>query len=145
MKKAKKKTKKRVEPDSSQSVSPRTKYTTKRSKHTNKTTGETKVLRDGKGRLLPGGLSINPGGRKKGDSFMDEFKQAMKEVEKSKRKSLLKHFVEKAYDDNRILVACIDRILPALKAVEISGGMDVMDMESAQKIQEELRKRFSKA
>ncbi len=67
-------------------------------------------------------------------------------VEKKKRKSLLVHFIEKAYEDNRVLIACVDRILPALKAIEFAGvvGSSMSD-ELAKSIQDTLKERFTSA
>ncbi len=101
------------------------------------------IMRTSQGKLMTGSGSLNPRGRKKGDTFMDEFRLAMRTVQRRKRKSLLEHFLEKAYSDNRVLIACVDRILPALKSVEVYGSVGTMDEETAKTIQDKLKKRFA--
>ncbi len=102
-----------------------------------------KILRDSRGLFVKGTAGASPG-RPKGTSFMDEFLQAKATVEKRKRKSLLVHFCERAYEDDRVLIACVDRILPALKSVEFIGSVDTsMTDELAASIQKKLAERYS--
>lgn len=101
-----------------------------------------KALRAANGQLLPGTPSISTG-RPKDRSFMDDFRQAIREVEKEKRLSLLKRFVRKAYDDNRVMISCIDRLLPALKAIQIQEVPgDGMSEEEKEEIRKEHKRRF---
>lgn len=95
---------------------------------------------DAKGRFLPGNKygAMKPRRAK----YMDEFVAAMRETEYKKRKSLFLHFLERAYKSDRVLVACIDRILPALKAIELSPGRESMPEEQAAKIRKRLKERF---
>jgi len=95
---------------------------------------------------MSGSASMPGAGRPKAkDSFMALFLQAKAEVEIAKKKSLLVHFIERAFKNDKVLIACIDRILPALKAIEISGGdfRDSMSEEMIAQIQKKLSDRFS--
>lgn len=107
-------------------------------------TQKVEVLRAPDGKFLPG-TGGNPLGRPRGTSFMDTFKLALKEVEKEKRKSLLRHFIEQAYVDNRVLIAAIDRILPALQSIAFAGVVGpLMTDEECESIRETLKTRFGK-
>lgn len=98
------------------------------------------VKRNEKGQIVAGSGANNPKGRPKGISFMDDFRVAIQTVQRQKRVSLLEHFVSKAYEDKRVLIACIDRLLPALKAVQgvIACVDDMMDDETAEAIRQKL-------
>jgi len=92
------------------------------------------------------GESGNPNGRPKGSankySIADLF-HALNKVEKKEHKSILQHYCTRAFgdDDPRVLLHLIERFLPSLKAIELSGGLDAMlSPEAAQAIQEEIRK-----
>ncbi|MHC4535464.1 MAG: DUF5681 domain-containing protein [Planctomycetota bacterium] len=98
------------------------------------------VMKDAKGRFMKG-YSANPAGRPKGTSFMDEYVQALRETEKNKRKSLLRHFIEKAYEDNRVLIAAVDKILPSLKAIDMQVEETMSDQQAAL-IREQIRKKL---
>lgn len=61
------------------------------------------------------GQSGNPKGRPLGskNSFsIERFKKALKEVEKQKEISLLKHFINRAYESDQVLVALMKKVLP---------------------------------
>lgn len=45
----------------------------------------------------------------------------MREVNKTKRISLMKHFVNRAYEDDRVLIAVMKKILPDAKHVTVSA------------------------
>lgn len=66
------------------------------------------------------GVSANPGGRPLGakNRFgFEAFTEALAEVEAEKGKSLYKHIIERAFEDDRILAALIARIVPAVEVV----------------------------
>lgn len=68
------------------------------------------------------GKSGNPAGRVKGENpRVKALLDAIKVVEKRKRKKLLTHAVEQAYKDKTVLVALLKKLIPDLKAVEIAG------------------------
>ena len=103
----------------------------------------TKPLRDSKGWILPGSPSLNPAGRSKGTSHIEEFRQAMREVEKTKRKKLMVHFCERSFVSDRVLCVWVDRVLPALKAIQTQEVPDdLISDEEAKKWREEFNQRF---
>jgi len=100
--------------------------------------------RNSKGQLNPG-FTANPNGRPR-ESFAELFRSALTAKQIEKKKSLIELFVEKAYDtkDPKVMLAAIDRMLPTLKSVSVTGGMSVgmLSNEEAQAIQDELRKKY---
>lgn len=102
-----------------------------------------KALRAADGKLLPGTPPLNPTGQNHVTSHLDEFKSAMKEVEGEKRKTLMKHFCERAFISDRILAIWVERVLPALKAIQIQEVPgDGMSEEEKEEIRKEHRERF---
>lgn len=75
------------------------------------------------------GQSGNPKGRKKGvPNRRTELLNAIKYVQRTKdpetgkqRGSLLVHSIKQAYKDNTVLVAILKKLIPDLKATEITG------------------------
>lgn len=63
------------------------------------------------------GQSGNPDGRPKKPEI-EELRKAIKVVEKTKRKKLLRHFVERAYTNDKVLVALMKKILADVKFEE---------------------------
>ena len=101
------------------------------------------VFRAADGKLLSGSV-LNPAGRSKGTSHIEEFKLAMKEVEKEKRKSLMIHFCERAFVSDRVLCVWVDRVLPALKAIQTQDVPgDAISDEEAKRWREEMKRRFT--
>ena len=96
------------------------------------------------GRFLPG-ISGNPQGRKLGSGYMEEFRRVLADKEKAKKKTILGHLIERAFDDDRVLIAVVDRMLPTLKAIEMSGsvGVGMLSDEEAQAIRDELKKNYA--
>ena len=75
------------------------------------------------------GQSGNPKGRPKGSANKrDELWQAINKIQKGKSRTLIEHAITKAYEDNTILVAILRKLIPDLKAVEITGadGQDIL-------------------
>ena len=65
------------------------------------------------------GQSGNPKGRaKKGNTYLDQLHAAIKTVEKRKKKKLLIHFVERAYEDPVVLGHLLKKLIPDQKFVE---------------------------
>lgn len=65
----------------------------------------------------------NPGGpgRPKGSAYMDELKQAIKEVEKEKKKSLFKRVIERAYISDSVMIAVLKKFVPDKVKQELEG------------------------
>lgn len=64
----------------------------------------------------------NPGGRKKGvPNKRTELLNAITYVQGKEGKKLLVHAVEQAYQDNSLLIAILKKLIPDLKAVEVTG------------------------
>ena len=68
------------------------------------------------------GVSGNPKGRPKGKtSQREQLLNAIRYVEGREHKKLLVHAAEKAYEDNTILIAIVKKLVPDLKAIEMTG------------------------
>ena len=68
------------------------------------------------------GQSGNPDGRPKGTSKAQVLLDAIATVEKRKKKKFLIRAVEQAYDNPAIMTALLKKIIPDLKAIELTGG-----------------------
>jgi hypothetical protein len=87
------------------------------------------------------GQVANPNGRPKRPEI-EQLRRAIATVEKSKKKKLLVHFVEQAYEDNRTLDALVRKFMPDMKHVELEGGLNPLTL-IVQAIEEHARKRSS--
>lgn len=81
------------------------------------------ISRNKKGQY-PKGVSGNPSG-KRIHSWRNELEDAIRIVEKKKRKKFMVYAVEKAYTDNHVLVAVLKKLLPDLKTEEIDAGANL--------------------
>jgi len=72
---------------------------------------------------FPKGVSGNPGGRPLNE-WRTALDDAIRQVQKKKRKKLMVHAVEQAYKDNTVLVAILKKLLPDLKASELEINAD---------------------
>ena len=100
------------------------------------------VKRDDKGHMLPG-QRLNPGGRPPGSNFLQEFIDAKNCVEKEKKQSLLKHFLRRAWESDKVLIACVEKILPSLRAIELTTSpSEWMSDEIASSIRDKLKERY---
>lgn len=105
-----------------------------------------KPRRAANGQLLPGECA-NLNGRPKGSKnrySIAELWNAIKVVEKKKRKPLLQHYAEQAYAEPMILVSIMKKLLPDLKGIEgfVATFEASMTDELAKKIQGKLKERF---
>jgi hypothetical protein len=50
-----------------------------------------------------------------------ELKEVIKTVEKQKKKLLLAQFVERAYEEDKVLIALMKKVVPDTQQVEVSG------------------------
>jgi hypothetical protein len=90
------------------------------------------------------GHSGNPYGRPvapRGE-LNDAFIEAIKQVEKNKKKNILAHFVERALLDDTVLINLMRKLLPDLKSLDALIGVieDRMAPDEAAKIRESLRR-----
>ncbi len=69
------------------------------------------------------GQSGNPLGRPK-NSAKDELDRSIRRVQDKKNKKLLDHFVERAYEDNTVLIAVIKKLVPDIKFIESEHKTD---------------------
>ena len=79
------------------------------------------------GRFKKGGSVGNPKGRPKGSTNkipLKDFKEALSKVEKEKGKTLMKHFIERAFEEDAVMVSAIKKLLPDLKSIDIQGTVD---------------------
>lgn len=69
------------------------------------------------------GQSGNPSGNKR-VSERQLLWDAIHKVEKDKKETVLEVFVKRAWEDNRVLVALVDRLIPKLTSQEVTtpGG-----------------------
>ena len=79
------------------------------------------LKRDAHGRLLPGQQSLNPGGRSRDiRTAQAKLYKALEKVEKRKGKKFLEHYVEEAYKDRAMAIALLRKIIPDLKAIDVT-------------------------
>lgn len=118
---------------------------TKKKKVKKKTKSKSKPKRNKDGHFLPG-ESGNLRGRPTDTSFMDEFREAMATTEKKKKKSLLLHFCERAFVNDKVLIACVNRLLPVLSSIDVQTTIESsMFDETAESIRKKLVTRFATA
>lgn len=89
------------------------------------------------------GVSGNPAGKPKGtldittqlNKITEELQASISRVEKIKNKKLLDHFVERAFEDDKVLIACTKKIMPDLIRTEgdDKGGTRVYILQPVDK------------
>ena len=93
------------------------------------------------------GVSGNPAGMPPGTrSKIPELMAAIEAVQERRGDNWLQHQIEKSYEDTTLATAIMGRLHPSLKAIEMSGKMEVgrMSEEEAEKIRQELKKKYDK-
>lgn len=66
----------------------------------------------------------NPKGRPKSPEI-EELRQAIEKARKAKDKSILEHFVERAYKNDQVLVALIKKLIADKHHTELGGELAV--------------------
>jgi len=118
-------------------------YTAKpRAKKSQRSKSPPSTKRAADGKLVKGSASLNPKGRPRGHSFLDELRCAMATVEKQQRRTLLEEFCKRAYESDRVLVSLIDRLVPRLSSVQVEGLLGQMTDAQAEVIRNKLKERF---
>jgi hypothetical protein len=67
------------------------------------------------------GQSGNPKGRPVGTSnyfSLENFRECVIAVEKTKRKTIYTHIIERAYENDKVLIALIPRIVPTVEVIK---------------------------
>ena len=82
-------------------------------------TGDNRSKTDGK---FKPGTSGNPAGRPRKPEIA-LLREAISKVQANKEKDLLEHYVERAFENDRVLVALGKKIIPDLSSVQ--GSLDV--------------------
>ena len=101
------------------------------------------IKRNKKGQIVAGSGGISPGRPKLGNTKLDKLLQAVSLVETKLNKSLLGHFIERAFKSDNVLIALMKKMHPDLKSIEqLNVADDYMSEEEAEKIRKEMRKRF---
>ena len=74
------------------------------------------------------GQSGNPNGRPKGskNKVTSELYDAIKAIEKEKGKALFKHFVERGYKNDKVLIALIRKLVPDKLQTDIDLDADII-------------------
>jgi len=78
------------------------------------------------------GQSGNPKGRPKGsktDFSVAELREAIKQVEAEKRKSLLEHAVKRAFESDHVLIALLKKLIPDVQNVAYQENPDWINAE----------------
>jgi len=120
--------------------------THKRTKTKKKATPVHVVRRDEKGRFLPGHCA-NPLGRPKlQQTRLEQLLRSISRVETKRGRSLLDHYVQRAFENDAILINVMKKLLPDLKAISVLE-LDAasMDDSKAAEIRTKLRERFEMA
>ncbi len=74
------------------------------------------------------GISGNPAGRPKGSKERDYMLEAKAEVEAKKKKSIYKHAFERAYEDDRVLIAMLKKLVPDMAYIESDAAQSLADI-----------------
>lgn len=69
------------------------------------------------------GQSGNPNGRP-GNPEIQELRNAIKKVQKTRKDTLLVHFVNQAYADKNVLIAVIKKLVPDLSTTELNNATE---------------------
>lgn len=83
--------------------------------------------RDNKG-LWKKGESGNPNGRPPtGQAELEQLRAAIKKVSKKEEKSLFEHFIQRAYDNDGVLIAVMKKIIADMKHIEAEINIETYE------------------
>lgn len=74
------------------------------------------------------GQCPNPRGRPKGTKERDYMLEAKLEVEKEKKKSIYRHAFERAFEDDRVLIAMLKKLVPDMAYIESDTVQSLADI-----------------
>lgn len=78
------------------------------------------------------GQSGNPSGRPKGKDYVGQLGDAIKGVERKKgKKKLLTHFIERAYENDAVLIALLKKLISDKREMDVKGDLNVPQLNDA--------------
>ena len=88
---------------------------------------------------------MNKNIKKSVENYREELEEIFKKAEEKEGKNLFEHFVELAYEDNKVLIALMNKIIPNLKKVDAEVYADYQgQIDLSHLTDEELDERIEK-